>query len=259
MKVLTFKSSQGALGKVGSEKAPELVLKELKELYLSESGRVLNVEKFDVEVDNSNIFTSGENLEIAFKKNYSHSRIVVVGGDHSMTYFSFKAFASRENNSGLIIFDAHPDCMENFKVTHEDFVRVLIDENILNSKNIILVGLRNWHKNEYAYLKSKRITYFTMEQVFNDYQDVCDTIMENIRSWGNTYVSVDIDFLDPAFAPGTGYLEPGGLSTRELLYLIQRIKLLKNIKKYDLVEVNPEKDINNITSKTAAKIIKELI
>ena len=130
MKVLTFKSSQGALGKVGSEKAPELVLKELKELYLSESGRVLNVEKFDVEVDNSNIFTSGENLEIAFKKNYSHSRIVVVGGDHSMTYFSFKAFASRENNSGLIIFDAHPDCMENFKVTHEDFVRVLIDENI---------------------------------------------------------------------------------------------------------------------------------
>ena len=241
MKVLTFKSSQGALGKVGSEKAPELVLKELKELYLSESGRVLNVEKFDVEVDNSNIFTSGENLEIAFKKNYSHSRIVVVGGDHSMTYFSFKAFASRENNSGLIIFDAHPDCMENFKVTHEDFVRVLIDENILNSKNIILVGLRNWHKNEYAYLKSKRITYFTMEQVFNDYQDVCDTIMENIRSWGNTYVSVDIDFLDPAFAPGTGYLEAGGASTRELLYFLKRIKMINSVKAFDLVEIIPDK------------------
>ena len=79
------------------------------------------------------------------------------------------------------------------------------------------------------------------------------------RNFSDSYISVDIDVLDPAFAPGTGYLEPGGLSTRELLYLLQRIKLLKNIRKYDLVEVNPDKDINLMTCKTAAKIIKELI
>ena len=83
--------------------------------------------------------------------------------------------------------------------------------------------------------------------------------MEQARNFSDLYISIDIDILDPAFAPGTGYIEPAGLSTRELIYLIQRIKLLKNIKKYDLVEVNPDKDINNMTSKVAAKIIKELI
>ena len=72
------------------------------------------------------------------------------------------------------------------------------------------------------------------------------------------YFSIDIDVLDPAFAPGTGYIEPGGLSTRELIYLIQRIKLLKNIRKYDLVEVNPDRDISLTTCKAAAKIVKEL-
>ena len=98
-----------------------------------------------------------------------------------------------------------------------------------------------------------------MEQVFNDYQDVCDTIMENIRSWGNTYVSVDIDFLDPAFAPGTGYLEAGGASTRELLYFLKRIKMINSVKAFDLVEIIPDKDKEGITVKAGAKVLSEFL
>jgi len=73
------------------------------------------------------------------------------------------------------------------------------------------------------------------------------------------YVSIDIDVIDPAFAPGTGYCEPGGLSTRDFLYLIQRINKLKNLKAIDLVEINPDKDKENMTVKLGAKILSELI
>ena len=89
------------------------------------------------------------------------------------------------------------------------------------------MGLRNWHKNEYNYLKARGIKYFTMEQVFNDYEEVCDTIMEIVRGFGGTYLSVDIDFLDPAFAPGSGFFEAGGASTRELLYFLKRLKSIQ--------------------------------
>ena len=73
------------------------------------------------------------------------------------------------------------------------------------------------------------------------------------------YVSVDIDVIDPAFAPATGYPEPGGLSSREFIYLIQRINKMKNLRGIDIVEINPEKDENNLTIKLGAKILSELI
>jgi len=73
------------------------------------------------------------------------------------------------------------------------------------------------------------------------------------------YVSIDIDVLDPAFAPGTGYREPGGLSSRDFIYLVQRINKIKNLKAVDIVEINPDKDIKNQTVKLGAKILSELI
>ena len=87
--------------------------------------------------------------------------------------------------------------------------------------------------------------------------ETTDFITEKAFQLKNIYLSIDIDVLDPAFAPGTGYIEPGGLTTRELIYLLQRINKL-HPKMIDLVEVNPEKDINNTTIKVAAKIISEL-
>ena len=73
--------------------------------------------------------------------------------------------------------------------------------------------------------------------------------METARQWPALYISIDIDAVDPAFAPGTGYIEPAGLTSRELIYLVQRFKLLKNLKMVDLVEINPEKDFTTKTPK----------
>ena len=90
-------------------------------------------------------------------------------------------------------------------------------------------------------------------------RNICDAVMESAKDFDGLYISIDIDSVDPAFAPGTGYPEPAGLSSRELLYFIHRLKKLKNLKAVDIVEVNPEKDLNDITSRLAAKLCVELV
>lgn len=88
--------------------------------------------------------------------------------------------------------------------------------------------------------------------------EISESLMSVAKNFRDLYVSIDIDVLDPAFAPGTGYIEPGGLTTRELLFFLHRLKKLYNLRAFDLVEINPSKDTNDITSKVAAKILVEL-
>ena len=241
MKIVKIPYSEGTDVNKGTEKAPGEIIKQLNECWTNE-----NFQDNKYEVIDSNI------KEL-------HDGDIFLGGDHSISYHIFKKFF-KGKDAGILIFDAHPDLFEHFKEPMQtDWLYFLIKEKIVKPENIILVGIRNSDMKEISFLKDYKIKYFTARQLFNNIQDTCDAIMESARTIPDLYVSIDIDVLDPAFAPGTGYLEPGGLSTRELLYLIQRIKLLKNIRKYDLVEVNPEKDVNNMTSKAAAKIIKELI
>lgn len=240
MIIVKISYSQGTDVNKGTEKAPDEIIKQLNECWSNE-----NFQDNKYEIINSNV-------------NELKDGDIYLGGDHSISYYIFKKFFNK--NAGILIFDAHPDLFQHFKEPMQtDWLYFLIKENLIKPENIILVGIRNLDVKEIEIMKDYKIKYFSARQLFNNLQDSCDSIMELARKFSELYVSIDIDVLDPAFAPGTGYLEPGGLSTREFLYLIQRIKLLKNIKKYDLVEVNPEKDFNLITCKTAAKIIKELI
>ena len=240
MKIIKIPYSEGTDVNKGTEKAPDEIIKQLNECWSNE-----NFQDNKYEVIDSNL------KEL-------HDGEIYIGGDHSISYYVFKKFF--KNNAGILIFDAHPDLFQHFdKPMQTDWLYFLIKEKLIKPENIILVGIRNSDMKEISFLKDYKIKYFSMRSLFNNLQNSCDAIMELARSFSDLYISIDVDVLDPAFAPGTGYLEPGGLSTRELLYLLQRIKLLKNIRKYDLVEVNPEKDFNLVTCKTAAKIIKELI
>ena len=99
-----------------------------------------------------------------------------------------------------------------------------------------------------------------MNQFTEDLQETCDFIME-FSNKKELYLSVDIDVIDPAFAPSTGCKEPGGFTSREFLYLIQRINKIKNLKAVDIVEINEkmDKENNNLTTKLGAKILSELL
>jgi arginase family enzyme len=217
------------------EKAPKVINNQFKGIFSNESNSKISLPEYkEAKIDS-----------IPKDKIY-------IGGDHTISYHILK----QHPTEALLVFDAHPDVFQQFdKPTHLDWLKFVVEEGIVKPENIILVGIRNPHPSELVYFKEKGITYFTCKGI--KLQDSCDMIMERLRN-KSLHISIDMDVLDPAFAPGVSYPEPAGLTTRQLLYYLQRIRRL-NPTSIDLVEVNPEKDVNSITSKTAAKIIAEFL
>jgi agmatinase len=257
------------LGKTkGCERAGNAIISALKEIYSNEEGKSIDVSTLDLEeihIDNSNLELSNEliyknSLEIFEEK----PKVVFLGGDHAISYSITKAFLKHCKNEKkkpcLIVFDSHPDCMEPMKEpTHEEWLRKVVEEGF-PGENVLLVGLRNSHKDELKFIKENKIKTLSISNIVEELQDMCDTIME-FSSGKELYVSIDIDVIDPSFAPSTGYPEQGGLTSRQFLYLIQRIKKIKTLKAVDIVEINEkmDKQNNNITIKLGAKILAELL
>ncbi len=259
MKLFKIPLNAGAMSKKkGLEKGPDKIVEHLKDFHLSERGMLPLFDVKEIKVDNSNLGQSHALIQKEIEK--INGYCALVGGDHSLTYPAFRAFAKNNPGSGILVFDAHPDVQEKHAPpTHEDYLRVLIEEGTLDKDKVILVGTRNMSKEEKKFIDEHKIKNYSMNKIsFDILREVADSIMTVARHWSKVYISIDIDVLDPAFAPGTGYQEPGGMSTRDLLYLIHRLKMLRNIGMFDIVEVNPDKDINDITARTAAKLVVEL-
>lgn len=243
----------GSMGRNrGCEKAPDEILNQLETVYYSESGKKPKIRTIKISVNENNPEETMNNIS-------KSEADIYLGGDHSITYSAFRTMKSKD--AGLIVFDAHPDLDSTTGTpTHEDYLRKLVEEKSINPENIILIGTRNYGDNELEFIKENRIKNFTARQIFEyGMRDIADSVTEIANRFKQMYLSVDIDVVDPSSAPGTGFPEPEGLQAREVLYLIQRIKLLKNLKKADIVEVNPEKDVNGMTSRLAARILMELL
>ena len=235
-----------ALGLVGPEKFPEAI------------DKISDLEIEKIIVDNGNIEESEKILfnranEIFKNKDKS----LFLGGDHSITYPIFQAFKKNYKNPFLIIFDAHPDCMSPQKEpTHEEFLRAII-ENGFPSENIILIGIRKIEPEEKLFLIENKIKVFDSNL---DLELATDYITEK-ANYNDVYISVDVDAIDPAFAPAVNYPEPAGLSSKEFFYIFKRLLKIKTLKAVDIVEVVPEKDKNfdNQTMKIVSKIIEEFL
>jgi len=261
MKVLKVPFSGGSLGKNnGCEKAPDGILKATEKFFLNESGIKPSFEPIDVKVVSDNISETNNGIGRAVGELGKDEFAVVLGGDHSITFASVKAFAEKHDNPGLVVLDAHPDCETAFSPpSHEDLIDTLVEEGIIKAENIILVGLRNMHSNEREFLEKHKINTFPMKEIsMEGIKETCSAVMNAANNFGALYLSIDIDSVDPAFAPGTGYPEPGGFTSRELLHFVQRLRKMKNIKMADIVEINPEKDVNGMTVLLGAKILTEL-
>ena len=257
--IIKIKSSQGGLGKAdGSELAPDKIQEQLKDLFVSEDENNPEFEFDEVQIISSNIEETNKNIYEKAKQ-FLDKKPIFIGGDHSITYPLVKAFSKKYPNNGIIIFDAHPDAENDFNPpTQEDLLPALINQNLIKKENIILVGTRNWHQNEIDFLKQHNIKYFSMKEIIEKgIKQTSEELINLLKGIKNLYLSIDIDVLDPAFTPGTGYCEPGGLTTRQLLYFLHKLKEL-NIKAVDIMEINPKKDVNNMTSKIGAKLLVEL-
>ncbi len=252
----------------GCREAGNVIINELKNIWTNEKGKTIDVEKLDLE----EIHLDNKDLKEQEKLIYENSKeiileqdkVIFLGGDHSISYSlckSFFEYCKTENEKPfLIIFDAHPDCMPpELEPSHESWLRALIEAGF-SSENILIIGLRNSDIQEIKFLEENKIKQLSINEINNNIEEATDTITE--FSKGNPlYISFDIDIVDPAFAPSTGYLEPGGLTSRQAIYIMSRLSRVKNLKCLDVVEVDIEKDkkTNFITSKLAAKIVAEFL
>lgn len=265
------------LGKTaGCRNAGNEVIAALDNIHSSEKGKPINKQLLDLE----EIHLNNNNLQEADKLIYencremfnSQEKIIFLGGDHSISYSTCRAFLEhcKENKDNeareqqtepcLIVFDAHADCMPPMKEpTHEEWLRALIEKGF-PVENILLVGARNLHQQEIQFLQKNKIKQVSTEQIEKDIEGTTDIIME-FSQGKSLYVSIDIDILEPAFAPAVAYAEPGGLSLRQLIYILQRLSMLKNLKALDIVEVDIEKDKKHDlrTIKLATKLLVEML
>lgn len=173
---------------------------------------------------------------------------LLLGGDHSITFPVVAGIAAHHGPVNILHFDAHPDLYDelggNRRSHASPFARIM---EAGHAMRLVQVGIRtlNAHQSEQA-------RRFGVEIVpMRDFTAGRVPIPP-----GPLYVSIDLDGLDPACAPGVSHLEPGGLSTRELLDVLARIE--GPIVGADIVELNPDRDINDMTAAVAAKLVKEL-
>ena len=193
---------------------------------------------------------------------------LVLGGDHSIMRPDVAAMADvyGPGNVGVIHFDAHYDAGDNafgHTVSHGTMIRRLLDEEHLLGKNFVQIGMRGWvpTQADMDWMRSQEIKTHYMAEIERDglAAVVERAIAEASDGPEYLFLSVDIDCLDPAFAPGTGTPEPGGLTPRELFPFIRRLCAETNVVGMELVEVAPLLDPSYLTAFNGLRIAQEAI
>jgi len=176
-------------------------------------------------------------------------QVLSLGGDHSVSFPLIDAHAQSYDGLNVLHVDAHCDLYDDFEnnpFSHASpFARLMETGRI---SRLVQVGIRtlNGHQREQA-------ARFGVEIIeMKDWDDSAQLGFD-----GPVYMSIDLDGLDPAFAPGVSHHEPGGFSTRQITNLIHRFE--GGLVGADIVELNPHRDINNMTAMVAARFAKEIM
>jgi len=176
------------------------------------------------------------------------ARLLGLGGDHSVTYPIVRAYARHFPRLNLLHFDAHPDLYDVFagnRLSHAcPFARIM-EEGLV--QRLVQVGIRTINPHQQSQAERFDVEVVSIDDWPPDHDLDFD---------GPVYLSFDLDALDPAFAPGVAHREAGGLSTRESLRLIGRLRA--PLVGADIVELNPSRDAQDLTAVVAAKLVKEL-
>jgi agmatinase len=179
--------------------------------------------------------------------------LVVLGGEHSLTLGTYMGFPQ---SVGYVVFDAHYDLRDTYagsSLSHAAYLRRIVERR--GAENIVHVGARSFVKEELAFLKEHHIKTITDGEIRKGMGP--KLIKDAISVFDKTYVSFDLDVLDPAFAPGVGNPEAVGLSSRELFDMVYAMNG-HDITCIDIVEMNPLYD-NGATASLAAKLMSTMV
>lgn len=175
--------------------------------------------------------------------------VISLGGDHSITYPLVRAHARTHTGLNLLHLDAHPDLydeLDGSRISHAcPFARILEEEL---AARLVSIGIRT--ANPHQRQQAERFGVETYG-VTDDWSAALASLRPPL------YLSLDLDVLDPAFAPGVSHYEPGGLSTRDVLEILHDLPCPPI--GADIVELNPDRDLHGVTAMVAAKLLKEII
>jgi agmatinase len=188
--------------------------------------------------------------------------LVTLGGDHSVLYPAVAAVASRHGPVSLVQLDAHADTWgggdDPDSITHATVVHDVIVDGYVG--RAFQLGLRGYgpQREQFEWADRHGVDHWTVDDL--EGEGLTDAL-EQIAAVasGPVYISIDIDVLDPAFAPGTGTPEPGGLSSRELLRAVRTLARNLDVVGFDVVEVLPLRDHGAITAAVANRCVMELL
>ena len=219
----------------------------------------------DIDVVPPDIVATHHEIERAASRMIaSGSKLISLGGDHSISLPLLRAHAKKYGPLAVVHFDAHPDTWDSEypgqRFSHGTPFRRAIEESLIDTSAYFQIGIRGPTNGPEDYLDAKRLGARMV--TFDEFRRVgIGAILNEVTSCiGDkpTYVTLDIDAVDPAFAPGTGTPEVGGFSSYEMLQLVRGLRGT-NLIGFDLVEVSPPFDSANITSILAANLVFEFL
>jgi agmatinase len=190
---------------------------------------------------------------------------IVLGGDHSIAEPDIRACAARHGPLGLVHFDTHTDTgteVFGVEVSHGTPMYRLVEQGHVDPRRYVQIGLRGYWPGpkEFAWQQEQGIVSFFMHDVRElGIREVVERTLEVVGA-GPTYVTVDVDALDPAFAPGTGTPEPGGMTSGDLLWACREVAKQLEVVGAEVVEVIPTAvGSADITALVAERIVRELL
>jgi agmatinase len=190
---------------------------------------------------------------------------IVLGGDHSIAYPDVSACAARHGTLGLVHFDTHTDSgtkVFGVEVSHGTPMYRLVEDGIVDPTRYVQIGLRGYWpgESEFTWQRERGITSFFMHDVRDlGIQEVVRRSLDKVGA-GPVFLSVDVDVLDPGFAPGTGTPEPGGMTTADLLWACRAVAAGVELVGADVVEVCPS-GVGSLdpTALAAERIVREIM
>jgi len=235
---------------------PVLQINPFEKLHVADYGDI-DVNPFSIEDTFKRIKQKVHQIIVA------ESLPFAIGGDHSISLPILRALACKHGQLGMIHFDAHSDTSDDYfgeKYYHGTPFRRAIEENLLDPHKVIQIGIRGQvtNKMRLEFAKENGITIIRIEEVYEQGLSYVSKKIQEINDGGKFYLSFDIDAIDPAYAPGTGTPQIGGLTSFQALQLIRALKGI-NFVGCDLVEVSPPYDSVGITSLLAANLMYEML
>jgi len=182
---------------------------------------------------------------------------IVLGGDHSLTFESVKGLSRVHKNMSIVFIDAHPDFTSRGESYYGSVMSDLRELETVNLKKSVLLGIRGATEHEQENISASKINVvpsiaFAEHGVKKIFSEIKKAVGKKV------FVSVDLDVLDPAFAPGVSDPVPGGISSNELVSLCKLLATLKPVG-FDVMELVPDNDVRDRTASLAAKLVSEII